>query len=167
MTMMTPGLWRRNRRGVGHHLIIVDCLSNTLWQATLEPPLVPALTPASLLSKKSLATLGQHGVRRYEEFWSYPDGWDFGEGKALSTTSIELMDAFLRDCDGFQGTPSVFLTRAGNLMLGWEDAQGEPIELEFGPGEGFLLYLSASDEERAYSLEQMPELLESLSHVTT
>lgn len=167
MTMTTPGMWRRSRRGIGHHLIIVDCLSHTLWQATLEPPLVPASSPASLLSKNALATLGQHGVRRYEEFWSYRDGWDFGEGKALSLASIELMDVFLRHYADFQSTPSLFLTRAGNLMLGWEDAQGEPIELEFGPGDGFLLYLSAPDEERAYSFEQMPELLESLTHVTT
>lgn len=166
MTTTTPLLWGRGRRGLGQ-LLIVDCIKNAVWEAMYEPPLVSTRFAAGLLSKQACEVLGKNGVARFEEFWSYPDGWDFGLGKSLSPDSIMLMDWFLKQYDGFSSTPSLFLTRSGHLMLGWEDAEGEGVELEFGPDNGFLLYLSAPDKELVFTVEQLPELLEALPHATT
>ena len=162
----TPSVWGPGRRGVGQ-LLIVDCIKNALWEATYEPPLVTTRFAGGLLSRRAAEIIGENGVARFEEFWAYPDGWDFGEGKSLSPQSIVLMDWFLTHYNDFARTPSLFLTRAGHLMLGWEDADEEGVELEFGPDNGFLLYLSASDTERAFTDQELEELLEALPHAAS
>ncbi len=88
--------------------------------------------PTDELSAAARAILGTNGVERFEEFRSYPEGWDFGHGQPLSSASIASLDLFLVLFGDFPNRPSLFLTRSGNLELAWEDAHGR-IELEFFP----------------------------------
>jgi hypothetical protein len=68
------------------------------------------------------------------------------------------MENFLAQHNGFGTEPSVFLTRCGNLMLGWEDAEGAVIEVECTP-DGYVLFLGASDTELDFGLDELPRLL--------
>lgn len=99
------------------------------------------------------AILGPRGVARTREFWTYPAGWDFGEGNPLSPASVALFESFLLAHADFDHRPSVFLTRKGNLALAWEDRAGERIEVEFAPA-GIELYLAGNDEEAVYGAER-------------
>jgi hypothetical protein len=114
------------------------------------------------LSALAASILGDNGVARFEEFWSYEDGWDFGDGKVLSLKSISSLEAFFEQFAEFRRRPSLFLTQSGNLMLGWEDAANSTIELECTP-DGYVLFLGATDEEMAFSCDELSPLLEVLS----
>lgn len=113
------------------------------------------------LRARARAILGTNGVSRFEEFCSYRRGWDFGQGKALTRSSILRMEVFLKHYSTFHREPSLFLTQRGNLMLGWEDESNNPIELEFAQ-EGYALYLAATDEERTYHPSELELLLQAL-----
>jgi hypothetical protein len=52
------------------------------------------------------------------------------------------MERFLAAFDGFGGNePSLFLSRDGHLILAWEDATNERVEVEFGENNYATLYL--------------------------
>lgn len=105
------------------------------------------IKPTDNLSIKSLTIIGDNGLKRFEEFIQYRDGWDFGIGETLSSQSIALLDTFINiyfDC--FKTEPSLFLTRAGNLQLGWEDKHEKAIELEFFPNK-IEYYIESKEEE--------------------
>lgn len=85
------------------------------------------------LSKKAENILGLDGVKRFEDFKKYHEGWDHGAGKSLSLKSVAVLDYFINQYSYFHSSPSIFFTREGNLQLGWEDSQGRAIEIEFYP----------------------------------
>lgn len=107
----------------------------------------------SPISAHAEAVIGPNGAARIREFWTYPAGWDFGEGNPLSPVSVALFESFLSVYPDFDRKPSVFLTREGNLALAWEDSAGDRVEVEFAPA-GIELYLATSDEESVYGVEK-------------
>ncbi len=103
--------------------------------------------------------LGENGVRRFGEFVRYERGWDLGRGEPLSSRSVAFVNAFLNrlpELGAFR--PSLFLTHEGNLQLGWEDREGNAIEIEFGP-DRVEYYLEGLGEERTIGLEALPQLI--------
>lgn len=91
------------------------------------------LLSTDALSQRANKVLGKSGAKRFEEFKEYQTGWDSGAGRALSLRSVAVMESFLNQAQLDIREPSLFFTRAGNLQLGWEGADGSPIELEFYP----------------------------------
>lgn len=156
---MTPTAiaWKREALGP---LLIFNCIGGA-WQRRPPRPVVSASAPAGFLSTPAARALSTHGVSRVVEFLSYPDGWDFGRGKALSTVSLQRMERFFDRYSAFERTPSIFLTSRGNLLLGWEDSSGDGVELEFAP-DAYLLYLAGSDVEHSFPAERLDELLDTL-----
>lgn len=87
------------------------------------------------LGNKSKKAIGKHGTKRFYRFMKYENGWDGVESKKLSPMSVASMEAFFEVFGTkFNTEPSLFLSRSGNLMLGWEDTSDNSIELEFGAG---------------------------------
>lgn len=86
------------------------------------------------ISKKSQQVIGRSGTHRFNEFARYKTAWDSGAGRALSSRSVAVMETFLGIVgDSIPTEPSIFLTRDGNLQLGWENSRGQRVELEFFP----------------------------------
>lgn len=103
--------------------------------------------------------LGENNVQRLGEFRRYGAGWDSGVGHPLDKRSEDNLVSFLGGCTKpFPTVPSLFLTRAGNLQLAWEDEEGSEIELEFFPHhvEGFT---EESNEEFSVSIGETGRLL--------
>lgn len=140
------------------------CNRNPVWPRTRTTPAVTLSAGKVELSARAVGILGDNGVARFREFWSYEDGWNFGAGKALSAISVTRLEKFLERHPDFDRRPSLFLTPGGCLMLGWEDQANNVIELEFTP-RGYSLFLAATDEEREFSEDELPLLLEALSQV--
>jgi hypothetical protein len=105
--------------------------------------------------------VGENGVARFREFSSYREGWDFGQGLPLSPGSVASLERFLASYKKFRRRPSLFFTRPGYLALGWEDADDNPIEIEFAP-DHFVVYLASTDEEIVVDREDLPSLLAKL-----
>ena len=74
-------------------------------------------------------SLGAHGLSRLNEFRCYRQGWDNGKGAAFSAASEKQFTTFIQEyADALSKVrPSVFLTREGNLQLGWEDKNGKAV----------------------------------------
>jgi len=121
--------------------------------------------PIDELSSAARAILGPNGTARFDEFKSYPQGWDFGYGQPLSSASIASLDYFLALFGEFSTRPSLFLTRLGNLELAWEDGVGR-IELEFFPNK-VQYFLEANDEESEVPISHLPRLIERLRDGTS
>lgn len=115
--------------------------------------------PTSRLSERAKDLLGPNAVGRFESFLRYQDGWDFGEGRSMSRSSVAVMESFLNRFKGFSGkSPSLFLTRSGNPQLAWEDEEGNTLELEFF-ADRIEFYLERDGEEGTVFLSQIEELI--------
>ncbi|SRR6266481_6273239 len=114
---------------------------------------------APTLGEKAANILGENGIRRFGEFVRYERGWDLGRGEPLSSRSVAFVNAFLNKLPELgEFRPSLFLTHEGNLQLGWEDREGNAIEIEFGP-DRVEYYLEGLGEERTIRLESLPQLI--------
>ena len=112
------------------------------------------------LSENSKHIVGENGVRRFEEFKSYSDGWDYGRGCALSAGSLRLLNSFLKDLPELVSyEPSLFLTHQGNLQLGWEDLTGDVVELEFFR-DRIEYYVEALNEEGSAGVQDRSQLVQ-------
>lgn len=144
--------------GVLDSFVVLENTSNSTPPAPesrrlSNPPLVEAY--ADPLYRH----LGVNGIDRVKEFKTYKDGWDSGKGAALNEKSEENLHSFLRSrAEGFPTQPSVFLTRAGNLRLSWENEDGDGIDLEFFP-DGIEYFLESSGEEGVAQLNSIDEIL--------
>jgi hypothetical protein len=105
--------------------------------------------------------LGPHGVSRLNEFRCYLQGWDNGNGTPLSPASEKQFTTFLQKFAGELGKlrPSVFLTREGNLQLGWEDKSGKAVEVEFFPSH-LEFFVESSNEEGTLRIEDAKKLFQ-------
>ncbi len=113
-----------------------------------------------VLTDEALNVLGENGRRRFQEFTRYEEDWHVGQGKPLSSRSVSITNSFLTYLPELVAYhPSLFLTPAGNLELGWEDANGNDIEVEFGPN-GIEYYIEALDEEDTVRLDVFPQFVE-------
>jgi hypothetical protein len=134
-----------------------------VWGARRKTRLVGSLARRVELnlSPAAQAVIGPEGVARFREFWSYPDGWDFGRGKALTGLSVSRFERFVAEFNDFGGTlPSLFLSRDGNLVLAWEDSNGHRIEVEFS--RDTVLFWAGDDSERSFTIEEYPRLIASI-----
>jgi hypothetical protein len=119
------------------------------------------LVPKSL-GDASKIVIGEHGLRRYEEFRRYHSGWDFGRGAPLSQRSVAAFESFVSQLpDLVRWEPSLFLTHQGNLQLGWENSDGSAAELEFFPDK-IEYYLESLSEEGSVDLSSQQELIEKI-----
>ena len=105
--------------------------------------------------------LGAHGVSRLSEFRSYNRGWDNGKGAALSANSEKQFTSFIEQfaAELSKVRPSVFLTREGNLQLGWEDKRGKAVEVEFFPSH-IEVFVESSNEEETLRIEDARKLFQ-------
>lgn len=121
----------------------------------------PRLVPGAL-SENSKRVIGENGVRRFEEFKKYHDGWDYGRGRALSAHSVATLEEFLRHLPGLAAVePSLFLTYNGNLQLGWEDAEGNAVEVELFP-DRIEYYFESRNEEGSVRRQDLHRLINQL-----
>jgi hypothetical protein len=110
-----------------------------------EPEDITRLTDN--LGEMARRVVGDEGVERVQEFKLYEKGWDSGQGEPLSSISIALTETFLNLYPKLsERQPSVFLSRSGNLQLGWEDKENNPVEIEFFPHK-VEYYIGPLDEE--------------------
>ena len=139
---------------------LIACIDfrGRVWIPRNEPRSVTVRGPEAILSPRAISVLGENGVSRFAEFWTYAEGWYFGKGQPLSLGSLANMEYFLAQYSDFGAEPSLFLTRRGHLLLGWEDADGEVVEVEFTP-EGYILFLGVSDTELDFDLDSTSKLL--------
>ena len=112
----------------------------------IQKQTIPVLANVAKLSKKAISVLGTNGLRRFEIFRNYEKGWDGKFSFSLSNRSIAVMEYFINQFFDFKKEPSLFLTRNGNLQLGWENLFGQKVELEFFPGK-IEFYVEAAEEE--------------------
>ena len=81
--------------------------------------------------------LGENGINRLNIFSGYKFGWDRSNvrigkrGKPMNIDSFNMMTYFLKHWR-FENTPSVFMSRTGNLELIW-DEDGERRYVDFYP----------------------------------
>ena len=109
--------------------------------------------------------IGENGIQRFEQFKKYSEGWDFGIGKPLSSYSVASFKLFCKHLsEPILDEPSLFLTREGNLQLGWEDKEGIKIEIEFFPNK-IEYYIEALDDEGEVDLTHIFQLVDKLKSV--
>lgn len=142
----------------------VSELIENLQQAQRTPKFTePSRHPAFLrlpraLGEASMGIIGEHGVRRYEEFKRYHSGWDYGRGERLSPRSVTTLESFVEQLPELAAyEPSLFLTHQGNLQLGWEDARGNVVEMEFF-SDKIEYYIESLNEEGSVGLEALHQL---------
>ena len=110
------------------------------------------------LGKATKSVVGELGCTRFNSFLTYVEGWDGRNAKPLSLESVAMIDVFVSNFKEFATEPSLFMTRKGNLKLGWEDSTGAAIEVEFLPG-SFKYYLERKDEEGSVRLHELNKLI--------
>jgi hypothetical protein len=134
---------------------------NRGWRTgpVVQTRLRPVEREALNLSDRAQAILGPNGVARFQEFWAYDHGWDFGRGQSLNPRSVAVFERFIAQFGAFgERRPSIFLSRDGNLVLAWEDATGERVEIEFGR-DRFIVFTARDDAEREFSVEREADSL--------
>ena len=121
------------------------------------------------LGNTAKRVIGELGSARFTNFLNYRDGWDGGTAKRLSYVSVAVFESFLARYSDFATEPSLFLTRNGNLKLGWEDASGSSIEVEFKP-DSYSYFIEKNNEEgniKYSSVQKLTQKLQSVENVTS
>lgn len=116
------------------------------------------------LGNTAKRAIGELGSARFTNFLNYKDGWDGGTAKRLSYESVAVFESFLAKYSEFATEPSLFLTRNGNLKLGWEDASGSSIEIEFKP-DSFSYFIEQNNEEGNIKYSYIQKLIQKLLSV--
>lgn len=119
------------------------------------------------LSENTKRAIGENGARRFDEFKGYQRGWDFGRGNPLSANSVRIFEWFLgRLPEIVACAPSLFLTHYGNLQLGWGDAQGNSVEIEFFPNK-LEYFIESLKEEDSVSLRDVDSFINRVRSIIT
>ncbi len=109
--------------------------------------------------------IGQSGLQRLKQFRKYDEGWEFGTGKPLSSRSLASFKLFCEQLsEQIQNEPSLFLTREGNLQLGWEGKGGDKIEFEFFP-DRIEYYIEVLDDEGEIALTDTARLFDKFKSI--
>jgi len=69
------------------------------------------LIATDVLDQTAKNILGENGVKRFEQFKLYKEGWDQGKGKTLSLHSVATMETLLNRLGSLPCEPSLFFTR--------------------------------------------------------
>lgn len=116
------------------------------------------------LGKAAKRVIGELGCARFTNFLNYRDGWDGGVAKRLSFESVAVLEYFIANYSEFATEPSLFLTRSGNLKLGWEDASGSTVEVEFKP-DSFSYFIEQNNEEGNIKYSNVQKLKQKLQSI--
>lgn len=119
-----------------------------LFERETEPT-VHGSEPFSLLARvldKTATKLGPHAARRLGRLATYTDGWDLGQGLALTSEALVGLERLLDIADFQDLDVALFLSHAGNVLLNWPDAQGELVELEVA-ARRMMCFIAATGEE--------------------
>ena len=115
-----------------------------------------------ILSREAIAIIGDNGKRRFDEFKKHSKGWYGGKGKKISEWSVLNFERFVKRIPELrQFQPSLFLTLEGNLELGWEDKNGQEIEIEFYPDK-IEYFIESLNEEAVVALADIFTLTEKI-----
>ncbi len=119
-----------------------------------------------LLFPKELITIfGENGKNRFDEFKSYQEGWYGGQGRKISRGSIFFLKQFANYLPELKlHRPSLFITLAGNLSIGFEDRNGKSVEIEFfsNKAEYYFESLEEEDENKLADIFELVEKVKSL-----
>ena len=110
---------------------------------------------SSLLARvldKTAIKLGPHAARRLGRLATYADGWDLGQGRALTSESLLGLARLLDIADFNDLDVAVFLSHEGHVLLNWPDAQGELVELEV-TARRMMCFIAATGEEFELPIE--------------
>ena len=117
------------------------------------------------LSREAIAIIGENGKRRFEEFRKYQNGWYGGKGKKISKWSVLNFERFVKEIPELKlFHPSLFLTLEGNLSLGWEDKNGQSVEIEFYPDK-IEYFIERLDEESSITLANIFQFTEKIKNL--
>lgn len=98
------------------------------------------------------AKLDAQAAKRLKRLATFADGWDQGQGQALTEDSLLGLERLLELAD-FRGLDvALFLSRDGQLLLNWPDAQNELVELEVARN-CLMVFIGANGEEFEVPLE--------------
>lgn len=127
--------------------------SATRWDKSTEKDIV---MPTDELSANIIAIIGEHGAIRFNSFKDYPEGWG-GDGHKLSFASVGAMTYFVNIFKGTIHNPSIFMTRLGNIQLGWDTTSNGYVELEFFP-DHIECYFEKDDSEKYILAREIHQL---------
>jgi len=113
------------------------------------------------LSKVTKHLIGENGETRFNRFLEYGSGWDGANAKPLSLESVAMLEMFTSKYNSFHTEPSLFMTKKGNLKLGWEDIYGKSIEIEFMPS-SFKYFIENNEEEGYIAISEVDDLINKL-----
>jgi len=108
------------------------------------------------LSAQALKIIGEHGASRFNSFKEYPEGWG-GDGHKLSFASVGAMTYFINSFERPIHNPSIFMSRVGNIQLGWDTEARGYVELEFF-SDHVEYYIESKDEESSIPLKDIRKL---------
>lgn len=115
-----------------------------------------------VLSSEVIAIIGENGKDRFNEFKNYPNDWYGGKGEEISKGSVFTFEQFVKSLPELKrARPSLFFTLEGNLSLGWEDKNGQSIEVEFYPNKAEYL-IESLNQESEVKLSNIFELAEKI-----
>lgn len=118
-----------------------------------------------VLSEAALTVLGENGEHRFDEFKSYREGWYGGKGGKLKPGSVFFLNRFTLFFPQLKfHKPSLFMTLEGNLSIGFEDKEGNSVEIEFFSDRAEY-YLESSEEENFTKLANIFELIDKLRNL--
>lgn len=149
-----------------------DVFANRRYPQAAEPTQERELLKAQIAEPKSeeilvlnrdtIAVIGENGKRRFDEFKGYPRGWYGGKGHKISRWSVANFERFVKKIPELRlFHPSLFLTLEGNIALGWEDKNGQSLEIEFHPDKVEYL-IEDLNEESSVGLAGIFELAEKI-----
>ena len=102
-------------------------------------------------SEKAGAILGAQAARRLRRLGTYADGWDEGQGRALTEYSLLGLLRLLELGDWTGLDVALFLSCEGRVLVNWPDAKGELVELEVAK-DYLTCFMASTGEERGLPL---------------
>lgn len=127
-------------------------VSATATRLTLDTRAITPIKqadPQDLLErvgKQAAAKLDAHAARRLKRLATYADGWDHGQGRALTEESLVGLERLLELVNFTRLDVALFLSQDGRVLLNWPDAQGELVELEVAKDSLTCFMASTGDE---------------------
>ena len=83
------------------------------------------------LSYAAQLALGHDGMLRLEKFRSLQFDWDRRGASSIEEASVRALSTFFRDSSLEPKRLGLFMAPSGHLIVNWEDADSNLVELEF------------------------------------
>jgi hypothetical protein len=159
-SLRTAGFWIAAACGstsvFAHHAQVPTASDASLWVFSTSARKSSAYEAIRTVDHLALA-LGVRGIERLRHLKTLKDGWDGANAKALDERSIELARRFFDTNEIAPNNLAVFFTTDGYLSLGWEDREGQDVEVDFSL-DTVSAYFDGSGEELAANIEKKAEI---------